>query len=132
MKTITLRAKAYFFGRLLKVVGIVFGFGSITFLTMCAKYGYIAEANGRISGKVTSAETGAVIKDIEITIKEWAIVTKTDTNGLFQINDIVPTQLTIEAKDIDSTQNGEFQNSVKTVQVNPNESKTCDFALTPK
>jgi hypothetical protein len=132
MKNITLRVKAYFLGRLLKLAGIIFGFGSITFLTMCAKYGYIAEANGRISGKVTSAETGAVIKDIEISIKERAIIATTDTNGFFQINDLEPIEFIIEAKDIDSTQNGEFQNSVKTVLVSPNESKTCDFALNPK
>ena len=128
----SIRVKDYFLRKMLRIIGLIFGFGSISFLTMCAKYGDIYDSSGRISGKVTSAKTGEAIKNIEITLKEEQIVTKTDQDGNFGINPVYPMQYTVEAKDIDSTQNGEYQTSTKTIELNASEDKICDFSLDPK
>jgi putative lipoprotein (rSAM/lipoprotein system) len=126
------RVKSYFIRKMLRLVGLIFGFGSISFLTMCAKYGDIYDSSGRISGKVTSSKTGEAIKNIEITLKEEQVATKSDQDGNFGINGVSPMQYTVEAKDIDSTQNGEYQTSAKTIQLNASEDKNCDFSLDPK
>ena len=127
-----IRVKAYFLRKMLRLVGLIFGFGSISFLTMCAKYGDIYESSGRISGKVTSSKTGEAIKNIEITLKEKQIVTKTDQDGNFAISQVYPMLYTVEAQDIDSVLNGEYQTSAKTIHLIASEDKNCDFSLDPK
>ena len=127
-----IRVKSYFLRKILIIIGFIFGFGSISFLTMCAKYGDIYDSSGRISGKLTSSKTGEAIKNIEITLKEKQVVTKSDQDGNFGINQVYPNLYTVEAKDIDSTQNGEYQTSAKTIQINASEDKNCDFSLDPK
>jgi putative lipoprotein (rSAM/lipoprotein system) len=102
---------------------------------MCCKYGDIADVSGTIKGKVTSSSSGDVIKNIEISIKENSITINTintDNSGNYVIEYLEPQQYTIEAKDIDGTLNGEFQNSVKTVELLPNELEDCNFVLIPK
>jgi len=131
MKNRIIRVKDYLLRKILKIAGLAFGFGSISFMTMCAKYGLIVDL-GTIKGKVTSSQTGEIIKNIEINIKENAIVLRTDDNGNYSAPYLEPQEYTVEAKDTDGTNNGEFQNSVKTVELKPNDLVTCDFALDPK
>jgi hypothetical protein len=132
MNTKALRVKEFLLRKVLIMIGLVFGFGSISFLTMCAKYGDIAEVPGRINGKVTSSSTGVAIENIKISIKESAVSVKTNVTGNYSFNLVFPAQYTIEAKDIDSTENGEFKPLSKTIQLNPNEVQSCDFVLIPK
>jgi len=132
MKNTIIRVKDFFLRKILKAVGLIFGFGSISFLTMCAKYGDIADISGTIKGKVTSSSTGESIQSIEITIKENAVVLKTDNMGNYIFDYLQPQIYTIEARDIDGVENGEFQNSLKSIDLNPNEIINCDFALNPK
>lgn len=132
MKNTLIRVKVFFLRKILKIVGFVFGFGSISFLTMCAKYGDIADISGTILGKVTSSSTGESIQNIEITVKESNAVLQTDILGSYVFNCLEPQSYTIEAKDIDGEENGEFQTSIKTINLNPNEIVNCNFVLNPK
>jgi len=132
MKNNITRIKAYFLSRTLKVVGIIFGFGSISFMTMCAKYGDITDFYGTIKGKVTSSATGETIENIEINIKVISISAKTNNLGNYFVKYLPPDTYTIEAKDIDGAANGEFQNAAKTLTLNPEELVDCDFVLNPK
>jgi putative lipoprotein (rSAM/lipoprotein system) len=135
MKNRIIRVKDYLLRKFLKIAGFAFGFSSISLLTMCCKYGDIADVSGTIKGKVTSSSSGDVIKNIEISIKENSITINTintDNSGNYVIEYLEPQQYTIEAKDIDGTLNGEFQNSVKTVELLPNELEDCNFVLIPK
>ena len=131
MKNRIIRVKDYLLRKILKIAGLTFGFGSISLMTMCAKYGVIVDT-GTIKGKVTSSQTGETIKNIEINIKENSIVLRTDDNGNYVVEYLQPKQYTVEAKDTDGTNNGEFQNSVKTVELKPDDLINCDFALDPK
>jgi len=131
MKNRIIRVKDYLLKKILKIAGLTFGFGSISLMTMCAKYGLIADS-GTIKGKVTSSQTGETIKKIEININASALVLRTDDNGNFIAKYLEPKQYTVEAKDTDGTDNGEFQNSVKTVELKPDDLINCDFALDPK
>jgi len=135
MKNRIVRVKDYLLRKSLKIAGFAFGFGSISLLTMCAKYGDLADVSGTIKGKVTSSSSGDAIKNIEISIKENSITINTintDNSGNYVVEYLEPRQYTIEAKDIDGTENGEFQNSVKTVELLPNELEDCNFVLNPK
>jgi putative lipoprotein (rSAM/lipoprotein system) len=132
MKNQRIRLKNYLLRKILKNTGFVFGFGSISLLTMCAKYGDIADISGTIKGKVSSSSSGEAIKNIEISIKEISRTIKTDNSGNYVVEYLEPQQYTVEAKDIDGTDNGEFQNSAKTVELSPNEVENCDFVLIPK
>ncbi len=135
LKNRIVRVKDYLLRKSLKIAGFAFGFGSISLLTMCAKYGDLADVSGTIKGKVTSSSSGDAIKNIEISIKENSITINTintDNSGNYVVEYLEPRQYTIEAKDIDGTENGEFQNSVKTVELLPNELENCNFVLNPK
>ncbi|MCX6301712.1 MAG: radical SAM-associated putative lipoprotein [Bacteroidia bacterium] len=132
MKNQKIRVKDYLLRKILKNAGFAFGFGSISLLTMCCKYGDIADITGTIKGKVTSSGSGEAIKDIEISIKENSRTIKTDNTGNYVVEYLEPQQYTVEAKDIDGADNGEFQNSTKTVELLPNELENCDFVLNPK
>jgi hypothetical protein len=132
MNNAILKLKDFLIQKILKLIGFVFGFGSISFLTMCAKYGDIANISGTIKGKVTSSATGEKIENIEIEIKEYSVKVKTDISGNYLVDLLEPQTYTVEAKDIDGTLNGEFQNASKTVVLNPEEILNCDFVLNPK
>jgi len=132
MKNTIIRAKDFFLRKLIKTFGLIFGFGSISFITMCAKYGDIADITGAIKGKVTSSSTGESIQNIEITVKEREVVIKTDNTGNYLIDYLQPQLYPIVAKDIDGSENGEFINSIKTISLNQNETINCDFVLNPK
>jgi hypothetical protein len=54
MKNRIVRVKDYLLRKSLKIAGFAFGFGSISLLTMCAKYGDIANVSGTIKGKQKS------------------------------------------------------------------------------
>lgn len=127
-----IRLKNYLLSKILKNTGFIFGFGSISLLTMCAKYGDIADISGTIKGKVSSSGSGEAIKNIEISIKENSRAIKTDSSGNYVIEYLDPQLYTVEAKDIDGAENGEFQNSAKTVELSLNEVESCDFVLIPK
>jgi hypothetical protein len=127
-----LKIKAFLLRKMLKFIGFVFGFGSISFLTMCAKYGDIANYYGTIKGKVTSSVTGEIIKNIEIDVKENSILVTTDDLGNYLVDRLEPQTYTVEAKDIDGTLNGDFKNASKTIILNPEEIVNCDFVLDPK
>ena len=132
MKNRIIRVKDYLLRKFLKIAGFAFGFGSISLLTMCCKYGDIADISGTIKGKVTSSNSGEAIKNIEISIKENSRTIKTDNSGNYVVEYLEPHQYTVEARDTDGADNGEFQNSVKAVELNSNELLDCDFVLNPK
>ncbi len=132
MKNNGIRVKAFLLQKTLRLAGFVFGFGSISLLTMCAKYGVITDVSGTVKGKVSSLSSGKAIKNIEISLKEIPVTVKTDIDGNYVIEQLAPQQYTIEARDIDGAENGEFQDSVKTIELLPEELENCDFVLRPK
>jgi putative lipoprotein (rSAM/lipoprotein system) len=132
MKNHGIRVKAFLLRKALSLAGYLFGFGSISLLTMCAKYGVITDVSGSVKGKVSSLSSGMAIKNIEISIKEIPVAVKTDADGNYVIGQLAPQQYTIEARDVDGAENGEFQDSVKTIELLPDELESCDFALRPK
>jgi putative lipoprotein (rSAM/lipoprotein system) len=132
MKNHGIRVKVFLLRKALKLSGFVFGFGSISLLTMCAKYGVITDVSGTVKGKVSSLSSGMAIKDIEISVKEIPVTVKTDADGNYVIGQLAPQQYIIEARDVDGAENGEFQDSVKTIELLPDELENCDFALKPK
>jgi len=130
MKNHMTRIKAYLLRKALKIVGIIFGFGSISFFIMC-KYGDFIEYT-RIKGKVSSLKSGQAIPNIQVTIKNHYDTVRTDATGEYQLDHIFPNEIHIKAEDIDGLENGEFQILEKTLSVNPSQTVNCDFALDPK
>jgi putative lipoprotein (rSAM/lipoprotein system) len=125
-----LKIKDFVYRKALKITGTVFGFGTISLFIMC-KYGDFMEYTS-VKGKVSSAGSGQAIPNIQVTVKNNRDTVETDVNGEYQINHIIPGEIVIKATDIDGSQNGEFQASEKTIDLNSSSTINCDFVLDPK
>jgi len=126
----TLKIKDFLLRKVLKIIGTIFGFGTISLFMMC-KYGDFIEYS-RIKGKVSSSKSGEAISNIQISVINNYDTVRTNATGEYEINNIFPGETVVKAVDIDGVENGEFQTSEKTIHLNSSTTINCDFILDPK
>lgn len=90
----------------------------------CAKD--IEESTGMVYGKVTDAETGAVLSGVNVSLSPGGISRTTGSDGSFEFLDLEPGQYQLQAKKADYVDNS------RSINVVTGQKATGDITLTPE